>query len=153
MNYLDYLKRTDNIDKYIVLMDELGYTDEEIMGKLEVSKTTLYNAKERQRVILEALKAISMELKPSYGNPDVNTICSAFMEAFNTTSVSKYDRFAAKRLAEKHGADRIAQLIKVFANSDGSFKPSISSVSMLEKKWVNVGEYMKKQIGDQPINQ
>lgn len=154
MKYLDFIKTTDNLDKYIVLMDELGYTDAEIVEKLEIGgRQTLYDARKRQESILEALKAIGAPL-PDKRNKDIQLIIDTFVNASGVTKTSKWDRFAAKRLADKHGAENIAQLIEVyFKLPPGQYKPSIASIRQLEEKWVNVGAYMQKQSVEAPIDQ
>lgn len=152
MRYLDFLKRSDNLDRYIVLMDELGFKDSEIMEKLEISKTNLYDAKKRQDPLLQALKTISAELPADRRNKDIQLIVDTFVEVSGVTKTSKWDRFAAKRLADKHGAEEIAKLIQVYFSLDpNQYKPSINSIRQLEEKWVNVGNYMQKQIGNQEV--
>ena len=58
MNFLTHLKRHENFDSYIVLFDELGYTDEEITTKLEISKQLIYDSRRRLAPLMEALKSI-----------------------------------------------------------------------------------------------
>lgn len=149
MKYLDYIKQYTNFDNVLVLFDELGFTDEEIMTKLEVSKQTIYNAQKRQEPLITALAAIPEPKAVQYGNPDINTIVEAFKQSFGTTAASRYDRFAAKRLAEKHGAENIVKVIQVLSQRAGAkFAPSVNSVSELEKKWVSVGKFLNNESND-----
>lgn len=149
MKYLDYLKQYTNFDNVVVLFDELGFTDEEIMSKLEVSKQTIYNAQKRQEPLIKALSDVADPKAIQYGNPDINTIVEAFKQAFGTTSASRFDRFAAKRLADKHGAENIVTVINALSSRAGAkFAPSVNSVSELEKKWVSVGKFLNNESND-----
>jgi hypothetical protein len=149
MRYIDYLKLTDNFDKYLLFLDNLGFSDTEIATLCEVTTPTIHNAKKRQEPIIEALKTITAEAPTDKRNPDVQMVCQAFMTAFDTTKISKWDRFAAKRLADKHGADNIVKVITVLAlNASDKYAPSVNSVRQLEEKWVNVSNYFKKKAGD-----
>lgn len=149
MKYIDYLKLTDNFDKYLLFMDSLGFSDGEIASMCEVTAPTIHNAKKRQEPILEALKTVTAEAPVDKRNPDIQMVCQAFMTAFDTTKISKWDRFAAKRLADKHGKDNIVKVIELLAqNASDKYAPSVNSVRQLEEKWVNVSNYFKKKIGD-----
>lgn len=126
-------------------MDELGYSDEEIIQRLDTSKGTIYNAKERLQPLIEALTAIE-STKPTYGNPDVNAIVDAFKEAFGTTKTSQYDRYAAKRMATKHTSEAVVKVIQALsANGGEPFVPIVNSVQELEKKWVSVGNFLTEK--------
>lgn len=143
MKYLDYLKIYDNFDKTIILFDELGFTDEEIMNRLEVSKQLIYNAKRRVEPLLEVLKTIDEEKKDAR-NKDVQAIIDAFVEQFGVTKTTQYDRWAAKRLYTKHGSENIVAIIKALAHyADDKYCPVIGSVSQIEKKWVNIAKFLK----------
>lgn len=83
-----------------------------------------------------------------YGNEDVSEIVNTFKEVFGITKTSKYDRFAAKRLADKHGTDSIVQIIKLIAQrSSEQFCPTIGSVQQLETKWVSVIRFLRGNRG------
>lgn len=142
MTYLEFIKKYSNIDLYIVLFDELGYSNEEIIEKLQVGKGSIYNAKERVNPLLEALKNMDSK-KVEYGNPDINAVIAAFKESFGTTSSSKYDRYAAMRLAAGHGADNVVKVIKALSDhATEPFAPAVNSVLQLEQKWVSVGKFL-----------
>lgn len=146
MRLLDYIKKYHNLDLSIVLMDELGYSDDEITSKLEIARASIYNAKTRFEPLLNALSSIAEDKPVSYGDPAVNAIVEAFKDSFGTTKVSKYDRYAAKRLATKHGADRIIAVIKALSAGAGDkFAPSINNVSQLEEKFVSVGKFLQNK--------
>lgn len=152
MNFIEHLKRHDNFDLFVLMMDELGYTDEEITTKLDISKQRIYDAKKRLEPLLEALQAIGDPKPVVYGNPDIATVVEAFKKAFGTTKVSRYDRYAAKRLAEKHTADKVVHLINALAaGADDQYAPSINSVSQLEEKLVSVVQFVKKKIDSNKV--
>lgn len=145
MNYLEYLKNHDNFDKYLLFLDALGFSGDEIATMTGVTRQTVHNAKSRQENLLEALKLIHSEPK-EHGNPDVNAIIGAFTESFGTTKSTKYDRWAAHRLAMKHGASVIVNIIKALAASRGDkYCPSVNSVKQIEEKWVNIANYIGRQ--------
>lgn len=151
MNLLDYIKKYHNLDLFIALLDEMNFSDEEIITKLSISKMTIYNAKERLQPLMTALATIDHKL-PQYGNPDVNTIVDTFKERFGTTKTSKNDRFAAKRLAAKHGADNVARVIIALGDSVGdTYAPSVNSVQQLEEKWVSVGKFLNNKSSDNMV--
>lgn len=146
MRYLDHIKKHQNLDLFIILFDELGYTDQEIIDKLEISKQTIYDAKTRLSGLLEALSSVPDEKPKEYGNPDINAVIEAFKLSFNTTKASKWDRWAAKRLAEKHSADNMVKIIQALAQYGGEkYCPSVNSVSQLEEKLPSVMSFLKKQ--------
>lgn len=78
-----------------------------------------------------------------YGDPDVNAIIDTFQEYFGTTKATKYDRFAAKRLAKKHTAKTVCEVIMALSQTTRyKFAPVVNSVSQLENKWVSVIRYL-----------
>lgn len=146
MKYIDYLKKYHNIDLFIVLMDELGYSDDEIITKLETSKGNLYNAKGRLEPLLEALKNMDAPEPVTYGDPEINAVIEAFKISFGTTKASQYDRYAAKRLYTKHGAQNIVTIIEALASYGGDkYAPAVNSVRQLEEKWVSVGKFLNNK--------
>lgn len=142
MRVIDYAKQFQNYDVIIVLFDELGFTDEDIAMKLEISRQGIYNARKRISSLLEALKHIEATNTPDKRNPDVQAIVDAFSESFGNTKTSQYDRFAAKRLADKYGADAIVKVISSLARAADKFAPSVNSVSDLDKKFPQIGRYL-----------
>ncbi len=153
MRYLDFIKKYQNLDLFTALMDELGFTDEEITKRLEISKQSIYDAKKRLEPIMEALKNVADENPVVYGNPDVNLIVSTFKDCFGTTKANNYDRYAAKRLAAKHGVANIVAIIEALARYGGDkYCPSVNSVRQLEDKLVSVMAFLKKQSGNLTID-
>lgn len=146
----------------ILVLDEAGLTDAQIMSALEITKQTIYNTKKVYAPLTEAIKHIDVSNLPvsrsntslavqdkalvDKRNPDVQIIVDTFKESFGTTSVSKYDRFAASRLAKKYGSDAICKIIIVMAQHQGEpYTPLIGSVADLDKKLVSVQAWFKRQ--------
>lgn len=145
MNFLQYVKQYHNFDIFLVLMDNAGYPDDEIMEKCEVSKQRIYDAKKRLEPVFKALEGVDA-YKRDGRDKNIQSIIDTFSEAFGTTKASQYDRFAAKRLHVKHGAENIVKLINALAHgADDQYCPSVNSVSELEKKLVTVIQFVKKQ--------
>lgn len=144
MKYIEYLQTYDNFDKYILFLDELGFSDINISSMLNVTRQTIYNAKKRNATLLEALKSLTSESK-SYGDAGINTIISAFNNTFGTTKASRWDRYAAKRLSARYGAENITAVIRALGDMKGAaYMPSVNSVQQLEEKWVSVGNFLTK---------
>ena len=79
-----------------------------------------------------------------YGNQDIGEVITAFSDNFHSTKVSKYDRFAAKRLADKHGAKVVVAIIDTLAKmQDNKFCPTVNSVSQLETKFPQVVKFIR----------
>lgn len=153
MTLVEYLKKYHKFDWYVALFDHLGFTDDQIMGYLDISKQTIYNAKNNVEPILKALQDAAPQKTIVYGNPDIFAIIEAFKKDFGTTSASQYDRYAAKRLSEKHGTENVVAIINALAKFGGEqYAPAINSVLELEKKWVSVGKFLQNKIGDQPVD-
>lgn len=151
MTTLDYAKQYHSFDVFLVLLDDAGYTDEEIMTKFEVPKQRIYDARKRVEPILEALKQVD-PYKRDLRNKDVQSIIEAFMTAFGTTKASEYDRYAAKRLHVKHGTENMIKVINSLAAHAGEqYCPSINSVTELENKLPSIIAYLKKQSGSMVV--
>lgn len=144
MTLLEYAKAYHNFDIYLVLMDDAGYTDVEIMDKFSVSKQGIYNARKRLEPIIASLSGLASP-KRDLRNKDVQTIVEAFMTAFGTTKTTLHDRYAAKRLHGKYGAQNVATIIQALASHPGKFAPTVNSVYELENKWVSVGKYLQSE--------
>jgi hypothetical protein len=83
----------------------------------------------------------------SFGNADINTVIDSFKEHFGVTKATRYDRFAAKRLIQRHGAEAICDTIrKLSQGQTDKFAPTVNSVSELENKWVSVNRFVNKEI-------
>lgn len=81
-----------------------------------------------------------------HGNVEIDQVTEAFQEAFGSTKVTRYDRYAANRLVQKHGAASIIGIIKLYASmQDDRYAPSVGSVQQLEDKWVSVLGYIRKK--------
>lgn len=146
MTYLEYLKNYDYFDKFLLFLDELGFSGDEIATMTGVTRQTLHNAKKRNETFLGALKMLTGPQK-EYGDPNINKIIGAFTESFGTTKSSKYDRWAAKRLSDKHGVEPMITIIQLLASRRGDqYRPSVNSVSELERKWDSVASYLGRQI-------
>ena len=78
-----------------------------------------------------------------YGNQEINTVVDAFKRAFGTTKATKYDRYAAKRLINKHGAESVVAAIDILAaNQDAKYCPTVRSVAQIEDKWVSIVRFI-----------
>lgn len=84
-----------------------------------------------------------------YGDKDVNLIVGSFAELFGTTKTTRWDRFAAKRMArsDRYGnAEGIVALMKLYHSySNEKYAPTVGSVSQFEEKLPNVVQYLKKR--------
>ena len=166
MKHLDRLKKWHNsvVNEMILVLDEKGYTDRQIMDTLEITKQTIYNTKKIYAPLTEAIRHIDASNLPvsrsssdlavhdnalvtnDKRDPDVQVIVDTFKESFGTTSVSKYDRFAANRLAKKYGSDAICKVIIFISQHQGEpYTPVIGSVAELDKKLVSVQAWFKRQ--------
>lgn len=152
MRALDFAKAYTNFDIIVLVLDESGLSDEQIAELLEITKPTIHNAKKRAEPLLEALKTISDAEPKTYGNPDVNAIVGEFKQQFGTTTVSKYDRFAAKRLFTAHGTENVCNVIRILAHfSDDKYAPAVNDVRQLEEKWVSVGKFLNNKGNGQTV--
>jgi hypothetical protein len=91
-------------------------------------------------------------LNLGYGNADVENIVVTFTDTFGTTKVSKQDRFAAHRLAQKYGSQAVCGIIRLLAEkSTEKYSPVVGSVAQLESKWVNVLNFLRTTDSDEVI--
>lgn len=88
-----------------------------------------------------------------YGDKDVERIVVTFTDTFGTTKTSRYDRFAARRLADTHTAQAVCGIISLLGKArDERYAPVIRSVADLETKWVSVENFLRKLYrGDEMI--
>lgn len=94
-------------------------------------------------MIVERLGEEGM-LHTGYGNLNVDQVCDAFKDSFGTTKTSKYDRFAANRLATKYGAESVVTIIKLLSqNQADRFAPTVNNVTEVEAKWVSVMKFLR----------
>lgn len=90
-----------------------------------------------------------MEEQVIYGNKDVNLIVDTFAELFGNTKTTRYDRWAAARMAKSTrygGAEGVVLLIKLFHSLSGDqYAPTVSSVAQFDNKLVAIVTYIKKK--------
>lgn len=178
MTYLELTKKLGLTKLFICLMDELGYTNREIAEKLQITEPTIYNARKEFETLSEALKIagsaaeqpieplvnesglvtepmtpLEAQVKKDLRNPDVQEIINAFQDCFGTTSASKYDRFAASRLAKKYGAKNIVGIIRLLSqHRSDKYTPVVNSVRQIEQKWVNIGSFFNRVKSEEAID-
>lgn len=152
MNPLEYIKTYGNLDQVIMLLKYKKFTDKQIIDTLEISRQTIYDARKRQKPLLEALSAPQTPLVSSvpktapYGNKDVWAITERFKDKFGTTKVTQSDRFAAHRLAKKYGTLEVLKLITALSGvMSEKYAPSINSVAQLDAKLPQVITFLQKQ--------
>lgn len=152
MTYLEFAKKLGFSDLLICVLNEIGLTNEQIMTEMKITEPTIYNAQARLEPISEALKTIVGAEPKDLRNNDVQAIVDTFTQCFETTATSKYDRFAANRLAKKHGAKKIVQIIQILAAHSGDkYCPTINNIRQLEDKWPSIGNFFNKLQKSQTI--
>lgn len=164
MRHLDRVKKWGNIAEHVLLLEEAGVSDANIMKWLEVSKQTIYNTRQLYAPLSGAIADINVDTLPttrtkSEGvevtdkrNEDVQFVVDTFKDCFGTTNVSKYDRYAANRLAKKYGALKVQQIIAILASHQGEpYVPVVNSVRELDAKLVAVQAYFKRLEKQSPI--
>lgn len=145
MFFLDYAKQYHNFDVFLVLLDDAGYTDEEITTKFDVSKQRIYDARKRLETVIESLKDAE-PYKRDMRDKNILIISEAFQKAFGTTKVTNFDRYAAKRLYLKHTTDAIVAIINALAAHAGEeFCPIVNSITAIENKLPSIIAFLKKQ--------
>lgn len=88
-----------------------------------------------------------------YGDKDVDLIVTTFADTFGVTKTSRYDRFAAHRLAQKYGAQAVAGIVRLLAeNSTEKFAPVVNSVAQLEDKMPSVLNFLRNRRGEEVID-
>lgn len=101
--------------------------------------------------LLERLEEEGL-IQSHYGDQETSMIVEAFKRIFGTTKVSKYDRFAAKRLARKHGTKAVISIMELLASKQNEkFAPVVGSVSQLEDKFVHVAHFLRGQVIQEDI--
>jgi hypothetical protein len=77
------------------------------------------------------------------GQPDVAAIIDQFQLAFHTTAPNKTDRFAAARLAKRHGSATVVYIIQEFSKrTNEKYAPTINNVTQLEQKWPTIVRFV-----------
>ena len=153
MKFIEFAKIITMQDILILNLDALDFSDTEIASMLNISRQTIHNCKKRLEPFTEALKAVKSP-PTEFGNKDINKIVDAFAKAFGTTTTTKYDRFAAKRLGEKHGYDNVVgAIVALSANGSDPYCPTVNDVSQFEKKLPQIIKYLRgKSDTNQGIN-
>lgn len=120
-----------------------------VMGKDDFILNIIINTGVKKPVaelIVRRLEDEGLLLTPSFGDKTVNLIITTFKDAFGTTKTTRYDRYSASRLASRHTADVVCQVIVLMAGSASEpYAPVINNVSELETKWISVVSHIKKQ--------
>lgn len=151
MNFTDFAKQFTLQDIMILNLDELNFTDTQIATMLSISKPTIHNTKKRCKPFLEALKQLDSP-PTEYGNKDINKIVNAFAMYFGSTKTTQYDRWAAKRLADKYTSEKMVGAIQALsAVQTDKYAPTVRSVSQFEDKLPQIISYFKKKSNDQVI--
>lgn len=113
------------------------------------SITSLVGDRLTAEMVIERLNELGY-MQLGYGNSDVDSIVSTFLETLGTTKASRADRFAANRLAKKYGAQSVNGIVRLYAGlRDDEYAPVIGSVTQLEDKWVNVMSFIRKKAQQQ----
>jgi hypothetical protein len=84
-----------------------------------------------------------------YGDAEIDRITKTFAELWGTTKTSRFDRFAATRLARAErygGAEGIVGLMKLFITMQSDkYAPSVSTVQQFEEKLPAIVVFMRKK--------
>ena len=113
--------------------------------------TNIVGNKETASMVVDALQEEGL-IVLGYGDRDVDTIVDKFAETFGTTKTTKYDRFAATRLANKYGSQSVVGIITMLAQrSDDKYAPVVNNVSELESKFVSILNFVRKQAQDSEV--
>lgn len=108
--------------------------------------------KEKAEQVLDLLSDEGV-LHIGYGNADIDIVVKKFTDTFGTTKVSKYDRYAAKRLTNKYGRQAIVGIIQLLAeNSNEKYAPVVGSITQLEEKIVSVLNFLRSTKGREDID-
>lgn len=88
-----------------------------------------------------------------YGDAEVDQIVEKFKDTFGTTKVSKYDRFAAQRLAKKYGSQAVVGIMQLLAdNSNEKYSPVVNSVAEFESKIPSILNFVRNIKGEEIID-
>jgi predicted DNA-binding protein YlxM (UPF0122 family) len=144
MNLLDYTKQFYNFNIFLVLLDDSGLTDDDIMTKFDVSKQRIYDARKQLEPLIKALETI--DAKQDKRDPNIQLIINTFADCFGTTKSTAYDRYAAKRLHVKYTAPEIAKLIEALSNlMDDQYAPTVNSVVQFENKLPQIVKFVRSK--------
>ena len=145
MRVSDFVKQVSIFDLVVLLLLEFNSDNAELTAtQTGVTRQTVTNIRNKNKIFTEALKENTAQVE--YGNPEINTLLKAFSDTFGTTKTSRFDRYAAKRLITKHGADKILTLISELRKmAESKFAPSVNNVSDIETKWVQIIKFLGTQ--------
>lgn len=88
-----------------------------------------------------------------YGDKDVEQVIATFAGTFGTTKSSRYDRWAAHRLVEKHTAQAVCGVISLLGQKQAeAYAPVVNNIAELETKWMSVLNFLRKQNDKTPID-
>lgn len=105
--------------------------------------TQIVGDKVKAEMIVERLTDEGL-LNLGYGNADIEAVVSKFTETFGTTKVSKYDRFAAKRLTDKYGRQAIIGIIQLLGdNRTERYAPVVGNMAQMEEKIVSILNFLR----------
>ena len=86
------------------------------------------------------------DLVIGYGNQSVDNVLRKFKDTFGNTKSTKWDRYAAKRMVDKHTEQAVITAIDILGRSTDQYAPVVNSVSQLENKWVSVVAFIRKSM-------
>lgn len=105
----------------------------------------IVNDKVKSAMLLERLKEENL-LHIGHGDPDIDKVIETFKEAYGVTKITRYDRWAANRLVQKHGSQSICQIIRMLAEQAGHpYAPVPNNIVQIEEKWVAILSFLRKQ--------
>ncbi len=84
------------------------------------------------------------------GDPDIGEVLDAFQREMGTTNTIRTDRFAAGRLAKRHGVKYVIGVIEELARRKrDKFAPTVNNMTQLEQKWPQVARFVQTRGGDE----
>ena len=84
----------------------------------------------------------------TFGNPEINNLFLKFEEivGIKVSSKVKSNRFACKRLLQKHESNVIEQVLYIVAQANSDrYAPTITDFIELEQKWNRLGVWWRKK--------
>lgn len=105
--------------------------------------TTIIGDKVKAEVVLERLEDEGV-IHLGYGIQEIDQIVEKFTTVFGTTKTTKYDRWAAGRMAKKYGAQAVCGIIGLLGKfSQEKFAPVVNNVTELENKMPSVLNFIR----------
>jgi hypothetical protein len=85
-----------------------------------------------------------------YGDAEVDQIVDKFTSTFGSTKTTKYDRFAAHRLAAKYGSQAICGLIGLLGeHSVDKYAPVVNNLVQWEEKMPSILNFLRSTDGEE----